>query len=193
MEIGERNRDLEDFEHKAKTTEDYLNNKDLNPKPMNWKQKLGALVGIGALTVAGGAVLKEAKDANSNPDWFEQPISGTTLEVELNKVEDNMKNLVGPTFREDAKGSAEELTPEKLNERGIDISSGKVTIKEVKGATYPSASHKGDEVDDKGNRYGVWGEIQVPDPSSGEMKGTGIFMSRNQYQPVPPPQESSQE
>lgn len=55
MEVGERNRDLMDFDHGANRTNDFLKNRNLNPKPpLTFKQKVArglAAVGIGAAAI----------------------------------------------------------------------------------------------------------------------------------------------
>ncbi len=59
-EVGEATRDLGDFDHQAKTTEGFLNNKKLNPKRLTLKQKIGrvtataVLAGAGILAYKGG-------------------------------------------------------------------------------------------------------------------------------------------
>lgn len=55
MEVGERTRDLMDFDHGANKTNEFLKNKNLNPKPsLTLKQKVArglAAVGIGAAAI----------------------------------------------------------------------------------------------------------------------------------------------
>jgi hypothetical protein len=183
-EVDHQAEPLIDFANDAKTAKNFLKDKNLNPPTM--KQRLarwGAAIGLGAAGVTTvGFMANEAVEANSNADWFGKPISGEVIHVQLQKVNDNHNRPIGPTFRDDAKvQDNNELTPEEIAERGIGLNPLDVMIREVKGATYPSGIAKGFDTDEKGNNYGMWGEIVVEDPNTKEIKGTGIFMSGNQY------------
>lgn len=174
----------------------------------NWKMRLASTAAGAALLGLAGLGIKETIDANSQTPHFGEPLNDKTLIVDLNSVTTENGSEIKPTFREDPRISAKELDEKELTERGIDVSSGKLEIREVRGGTYPtnplnpSSNVGGDEgtqgygfVVDKENdtNYGIWGEVVATDPNTGEEKPTGIYLSKNFYPEPKSPQEAVSE
>lgn len=201
-----------DFEVGAKRVEKTVGDGNLNPNKKTWKQKLAGTVAGATLLAAAGLGINKTIEANTNTPDFGEPLSDHSLIVDLNNITNEGGENLPPTFREDPKSESKELAPEELKERGIDLSNKNIRIREVRGATYPGnplttgeslkeiASNENFDVKNSGFitdmksgvNFGVWGEIVITDPNTGEDKPTGIFLSKNFYSEPEKAQSTSQ-
>lgn len=201
-----------DFEVGARRIERTIGDRNLNPNKKTWRQKLAGTVAGATLLAAAGLGINKTIEANTNTPNFGEPLSDQSLMVELNNVANEGGENLQPTFREDPKSASKELSPEELKARGIDLSNKTIKVREVRGATYPGNPQTTGEalkeivgnenfdmknsgfITDKksGVNFGVWGEIVVTDPNTGEDKPTGIFLSKNFYSEPEHTQSTSQ-
>jgi hypothetical protein len=163
---------------------------EISKNSLGWKQKLARAVGIGAVVAGSGAVIANRFENNVNDPDFGQPLENSqSFEASLMHSKNEKQEDVPPVFREKPSDTSHELTIEELKDRGIDPSSGKVRVKEVYGQTYASDSKSGFvENEQTGKNHGIWGEIVVSDPQTGQDKPTGIFLSENFLHKNEPPQ-----
>lgn len=170
-------------------------------KKRNWRLRLASTAAGAALLAAAGLGINKTIEENTNTPDFGEPLSDHSLVVKLNNITNEAGENLPPTFREDPESESKELTREELKERGIDVLDGNITVREVRGATYsgnPQTSggslkeilsnenfdmrNTGFITDKKsGVNFGVWGEIVITDPNTGEDKPTGVFLSKNFY------------
>lgn len=201
-----------DLEVGVKRVERTEGDRNLNPDKKTWRQKLAGTVAGATLLAAAGLGINKTIESNTNTPDFGESLSDKSLIVELNNITNEGGENLPPTFREDPKSESKELTPEELKARGIDVLAGNIKVREVRGATYPGnpqatggslreivgnenfdMKNSGFITDKKsGVNFGVWGEIVVTDPNTGEDKPTGIFLSKNFYSEPEQAQSTSQ-
>lgn len=179
----------EDWEVGARRTEETLKRTAVNK---NWRQRLAGTAAGAALLAAAGLGINKTIDANTNTPDFGKPLSDHSLIVELQNIRNTGGENIKPTFREDPKSASKELTEEELEARGINLLDNNIKVREVRGATYPGNPIAGDygSVHDEKNKidYGIWGEVVLTDPNTGEEKPTGVFLSKNFYTEFEQPQ-----
>lgn len=173
----------------------------VGPKKRNLKQWLAGTAAGAALLAAAGIQIDRTIDANTAD--LGKPLSDHSLTVDLQSITNANQEKIPPTFRDDPLLSGKELSQEELEERGIDVSSGSLKIREVEGGTYAgNPQNEGSNVDgeegtqgygfvkkDNEPNVGIWGEVIV------DGKPTGVYLSKNYYteaKPEQPPAESSQ-
>lgn len=186
--------------------------KTVGSSKKNWRLRLASTAAGAALLAVAGLGINKTIEANTNTPDFGEPLSDHSLVVELNNITNEAGEHLPPTFREDPESASKTLTPEELKKRGIDVLGGNIKVREVRGATYPGNPQAsggslkeivGNEnfdmrntgfITDKksGVNFGVWGEIVVADPNTGEDNPTGIFLSKNFYSEPEQTQSTSQ-
>lgn len=149
-----------------------------------WKRRVLKWVGIGAATATavGGVAYSVNKIENAvhDPD-FGQPVANSQpFEASLIHSTNQRQEDIPPVFRSNPSDTSDELTPEQLQEKGLDPNATNVKVMEVYGQTYASDTAPGFIHNDQTRKnHGIWGEIVVTDPDTGQDKPTGIYLSEN--------------
>ncbi len=171
------NIDNRDFEHGTVKYKNTVGNRRLNQGRQSFIHRAAALAAGAGLILTSSFWAKKIYDANQDPSWFEQPIDEYAQMVNLHSILNDQKQTIPPAFQEDAKMQSGELARDQLIKRGINPDSKNIFVREVKGGTYPSSLEAGQMQDEKGEYYGIWGEVML------DNKPTGVYLSKNFYDP----------
>jgi hypothetical protein len=178
-EVGQRTGDFENFNQRAKKSEDYLNDKRLNPSSQNTKKHwFGGAIAVGLLTGLGFLGARNFEKNVIDHDFGKPVENSQPFEVSFIHSTGENGTDNAPTFRTSPIDTSHELTEEELKDRGIDPT-GNVRVMEVYGQTYASDGKGFIHNDQTRKNHGIWGEIVVTDPTTGQDKPTGIYLSEN--------------